>query len=148
MTSTLVSSGLTEGAESYHGRQILFLYSSPHDRYLTHRTSVKNYAAAYQKWGIQTSFLDISDSNVAVDFSKILGDADLLAVHCEQGWVLDGGQDIFVAFGKLAISHIRDYPFYPWLTRKALHPRPNQFLHCTEASASDFSSRYGVAAER
>ncbi len=145
-------SNISDRSVRYEGREILFLYSSAHDRYLTHRTSIKVYAAAYQKWGIRPHFLDLAAGNFATEFLKYLKSSALLAVHCEQGWGLDcvlgNGEDPFVTFGKPAISHIRDYPFYPWLTRKTLYPLPNRLLHYTEASASDFSVKYGAVADR
>jgi hypothetical protein len=145
-------SSIGDGSALYDGKEILFLYSSPHDRYLTHRTSVKVYAAAYQKWGIRPHFLDLAAGNFATELIEHLKSPELLAVHCEQGWGLDlvlgNGEDPFVTFGKPAISHIRDYPFYPWLTKKTLNPLPNRLLHYTEASASDFSVKYGTAADR
>ena len=141
-----------DGFACYDGREILFLYSSAHDRYLTHRISTKVYASAYQKWGIRPRFLDLASENFATEFIQHLKSSALLAVHCEQGWGLDlvlgNREDPFVTFGKPAISHIRDYPFYPWLTRKTLPPLPNRLLHYTEASASDFSAKYGAAADR
>ncbi|MEQ9109282.1 MAG: glycosyltransferase [Rhodospirillaceae bacterium] len=141
-----------DGSARYDGREILFLYSSAHDRYLTHRTSVKVYAAAYQKWGIGPHFLDLASENFAAEFLKHFESSALLAVHCEQGWgvdiVLENGQDPFVTYGKPAISHIRDYPFYPWLMCKTLQALPNRLLHYTEASASDFSARFGAVAHR
>lgn len=135
----------------FKGKHILFLYSSVHDRYKTHRTSARVYANAYEMQGISSVFLDISDDAFTPKVLEALFEPGLLAVHCEQGWGLDlsfnvGGStvDPYVETGLPAIAHIRDYPFYPWLIDKTLASQPNRLLHYTDASATDFAHQYGV----
>lgn len=129
----------------FKGATVLFLYAAKADPFLTHRTSIQTYAAAYARRGIGAVTLDIN----AVDFPAQLAEnaprKDVVAVHCEQSWGLDlvaeqGGRaaDLFELLGKPAIAHIRDYPFYPWLRARTLAPTRNRLLFFTEKSAVDF----------
>ncbi len=133
----------------FRGATILFLHAPKADPYLTHRTSIATYAAAYRRQGIEAVVLDLSVPDFMTRFAEITSRPDVIAVHCEQSWGLDlaieqAGKavDVFEYFNKPAIAHIRDYPFYPWLRGRTLVPRGNRILCFTERSAVDFAGPF------
>lgn len=141
-----------EAAQGFAGKTIVFVHNPAADRYHTHRLSIATYASAYRRVGIAAATLDISAPDFVARFAEAVRKPDVLAVHCEQSWGLDltltiGGQaiDPYEAFGKPAIAHIRDYPFYPWLRSRTLVSRPNRLLFFTERSAVDFIGPFGGA---
>ncbi len=137
--------GSKPGFARFKGATVLFLYSSKADPYLTHRTSVQTYSAAYARAGIGAIALDITGADFSARLAEIAPRADVIAIHCEQSWGLDlvverngHAADMFELLNKPAIAHIRDYPFYPWLRTRTLVPKRNRLLFFTEKSAVDF----------
>lgn len=134
-----------DAVSRFKNGRLLFLRNPKADPYGTHHISIVTTAAAYARRGIAAEVLDIT----AADFMQRLGatatQPEVIGIHCEQSWGLDlavqvGGQtvDVHDYLNKPAISHIRDYPFYPWLRARTLAPRRNRLLFFTEKSAVDF----------
>lgn len=106
-------------------KSVLFIYASSADKYMTHRACVSTLAGEYLKYGYRPLFVDLDKESSQNEILELVQRKDVVAVHCEQSWGVDlkvekAGQlvNLFEAYAKPVMSHIRDYCFYPWLTSR------------------------------
>lgn len=121
---------------------VLFLVNTGADPNGTHRTSVRAFAAAYARHGYWPRLIDLAAPGFGKRLVAEFAEPGLAFLHCEQGWGLEfltggGLRDAVEARGLPVLSHIRDYPFSPWLTGKFDGLPPTVKVFHTDALAPE-----------
>jgi len=126
----------------------IFLYKNSADIFGTHRNSIVNYASGFMRYGYRPYFFELSNPEQWLNqLLRLTSTHDNVFIHCEQGHGLDlvvpepvTKKPEFLAniIKKPIISHIRDYPYVPWVSPKIYHLTEYHHIYHTDRLAPDF----------